>query len=110
MILTSLEQTDFLDYIWSSTLEKVGNIGDLQTGWWLISVGIGIALFLALVVTFKTNVNQISRKQLDEFIQVKKYIPELYIELNRNMEYLRYFVHANTWKKRIIDTSLRLKP
>ncbi len=103
MILTSLEQTDFLDYIWSSTLEKVGNIGDLQTGWWLISVGIGIALFLALVVTFKTNVNQISRKQLDEFIQVKKYIPELYIELNRNMEYLRYFVHANTWKKRIID-------
>lgn len=103
MILTGLEQTSVLDYVWSSVCEKVGNIGDLQTGWWLITVFIGIALFLALVVTFKSNVNQISRLQLEEFIRVKKYIPELYIELNRNMECLRYFAYADTWKRRIIN-------
>ena len=103
MILTGLEQTGFWDYVWSSVCEKVGSIGDLQTGWWLVTVCIGIALFLALVVTFKSNVNQISRLQLDEFIRVKKYIPELYIELNRNMECLRYFAYADTWKKRIIN-------
>lgn len=87
---------------YAELMEFVSSIGDLQTLWWLICTLFSIAIFSAFVVKFRENVNEKSKLQIDDFLKSQKYIPEIYVELNRNMEYIRCFTHKKTWRKRII--------
>lgn len=106
MSITCLAQTAVLNEVKKTVYAELGQliscIGNLQTLWWLICTIFTVAVFFALIVMFRKNVNEISRSQLEEFSRARKYIPELYVELNRNMEYLRYFTHRNSWRKRVI--------
>lgn len=106
MSMTCLVQTvtmnEIMQAMYSELMEFVSCIGNLQTLWWLVCAIFAVAVFAAFVVYFRENVNHISMLQIEEFSEAQKYIPELYIELNRNMECIRYFTHRNTWRRRII--------
>lgn len=80
----------------------LGWIGNLETLYGVICfVGLFL-LFWRAVVLFRKRVNAISLRQVSAFKRNKKYIPELFTELNGNLENLRYFVFSNRWKRRII--------
>lgn len=80
----------------------LGWIGNLETLYGVICfVGLFL-LFWRTVVLFRKSVNSISTRQVSAFKRNKKYIPELFTELNGNLENLRYFVFSNRWKRRII--------
>ena len=59
-------------------------------------------MFWISVTSFTKRVNTESINQVVVFKNNRKYIPELFIELNDNLENLRYFVFSNRWKRRII--------
>ena len=40
---------------------------------------------------------------INKFINEKKYLPDIYVELNNNMEMLRYYIFSSRWKHRIIN-------
>lgn len=77
-------------------------LGQAQTIWSILLFLAFVILFVLCLFLFRKNVNKYSKKQIDNFIKVKKYVPELYIELNENMEFLRYFIFSYRWKWRII--------
>ena len=77
-------------------------IGQGQTLWSVLTFIAFLVAFAFCIVWFRSKVNRISKKQIDEFIKVKKYAPSLYVELNDNMEQLRYFVFSSRWKWRIV--------
>lgn len=86
-----------------SVLEKfLDLLGQAQTIWSILLFLAFVILFVLCLFLFRKNVNKYSKKQIDNFIKVKKYVPELYIELNENMEFLRYFIFSYRWKWRII--------
>lgn len=87
----TLSFTDILDFI-----------GKFDTICGIISVAMIVVLFVWLLLTFRKKINKSTKNQVDFFISDGKYIPEIYIELNESMEYLRYFIYGNRWKKRII--------
>lgn len=87
----TLSFTDILDFI-----------GNFDTIRGIISVIIILLLFVWLLITFRKKINKITKKQVEFFIADGKYIPQIYIELSEAMEYLRYFIYSNKWKKRII--------
>ncbi len=80
----------------------LNSIGQGQTLWSVLAFFAFIFIFAFCLVMFRTKLNKISLKQIDNFIKVKKYAPSLYIELNDNMEQLRYFIFATRWKCRIV--------
>ena len=47
--------------------------------------------------------------QVEFFIADGKYIPQIYIELSEAMEYLRYFIYRNKWKKFKVTSLFRQK-
>lgn len=73
-------------------------LGQAQTIWSILLFLVFAILFVLCLFLFRKNVNENSIKQIDNFIKVKKYSPELYIELNENMEFLRYFIFSYRWK------------
>lgn len=77
-------------------------IGYGQTLWSLLGLFISVFLIIGSLALFRMQVNKISKKQINSFIKVRKYTPELYTELNENMECLRYFMFSYRWKWRII--------
>lgn len=77
-------------------------IGNIETLYSVICFAVLFLLFWQSVVIFRKRVNSISLWQISVFKRNKKYIPELFTELNGNLENLRYFVFANRWKRRII--------
>lgn len=80
----------------------LGWIGNIETLYGVVCfVGLFL-LFLWSVAFFRKHVNSISLQQVSAFKRNKKYIPELFTELNGNLENLRYFVFSNRWKRRII--------
>lgn len=89
-----------------NTVEKfekaLGFIGDLETLYGIIGFVILCVLFCCSVISFRKRINKISAHQLCVFKRNKKYIPELFTELNYNLENLRYFVFSKHWKRRII--------
>ena len=87
----TLSFTDILD-----------SIGNFETICGIISVAMTVVFFVCLLITFRKKINKITKKQVDFFISDGKYIPQIYIELSEAMEYLRYFIYRNKWKKRII--------
>lgn len=86
----------------------VNSFGEIQTAWGLIvAVVLAVAFFYA-IFSFQKRVNKRTSSQIHFFVKVKKYEPELYIELNRNMECLRYFVFSHNWKTRIVQAYNKL--
>ena len=73
-----------------------------QTIWGVLGLLAFVIVFVFCLITFRKRVNKISKNQIDVFVKVKKYIPSLYVELNDNMEHLRYFIFSYRWKWRII--------
>ena len=73
-----------------------------QTIWGALAFLAFIMVFGFCLINFRKKVNRISGNQIDAFVKVKKYIPSLYVELNDNMEQLRYFIFSYRWKWRII--------
>lgn len=104
MSMTCLAQTmkEIWQAVYADASEFVSCVGNLQTLWWLVCTIFAVAVFVAFVISFRKNVNKKSILQIEEFSQAQKYIPEIYIELNRNMEYIRYFTHRKSWRRRII--------
>lgn len=80
-------------------LDFIGNIDTIKG---IVSFVILVCLFVFLLLTFRKKVNKITNKQIEFFISDGKYIPQIYIEISQAMEYLRYFIQGNKWKKRII--------
>lgn len=80
----------------------LGWIGNLETLYGVICFAGLFLLFWRAIVLFRKSVNSISLRQVSAFKRNKKYIPELFTELNGNLENLRYFVFSNRWKRRII--------
>ena len=89
-----------------SRVDKVSDfiscVGDAQTAWWIFGVVVSILVFISCLFRFRKHINQISLEQIKAFQNTQKYIPEIYTELNQNMEFLRYYVHSKTWKRRVI--------
>lgn len=88
---------------WISSIEdSLGIIGNIQTLYSVLVVMALIILFCVSVMGFTKKVSAESIKQVAVFKKNRKYIPELFTELNSNLENLRYFVFCNIWKRRII--------
>ncbi|MBO5713150.1 MAG: hypothetical protein J6R88_03015, partial [Clostridia bacterium] len=75
----------------------IETIGQAQTIYSLIVFVCVILVFVACLILFRRNVNKLSKEQINEFKDNKKYIPQLYVELNNNMEKLRYFFFSARW-------------
>jgi hypothetical protein len=72
-------------------------LGYVSTGFTLIGL-IGYVCSLS----FAGRLKEETENQIRVFTKVKKYEPSLFVELNENMEHLRYFLFAYKWKKRVI--------
>lgn len=59
-------------------------------------------IFCVLIVFFRRFTNCLTHSQIKQFETEGKYLPPTYIELNKNMEYLRFFIFSRKWKRRII--------
>ena len=82
--------------------DVLGVIGNIQTMYSVLGTIILIIMFWISVAGFTNKVNAKSLKQVAVFKKNRKYIPELFTELNGNLENLRYFIFSNRWKRRII--------
>lgn len=89
-------------------LQVIDNIARTQTSWNLIVFVFTIALLIYYITNFRRKINQKTMSQIVFFKNIKKYDPSLYIELNRNMENLRYFIMSYKWKHRLIRQYNRL--
>ena len=98
MLLTSEASPNMID----KTEKALGFIGNIETLCGIVGFAILCALFCWSVVSFRKRTSKISLQQLCVFKRNKKYIPELFTELNYNLENLRYFVFSKHWKRRII--------
>lgn len=98
LLASGVQQTN----LGQSIEDGLGWIGNIETLYGVICfVGLFL-LFWRSVAIFRKRVNSISLRQILVFKRNKKYIPELFTELNGNLENLRYFVFSNRWKRRII--------
>ena len=98
MLLTSEASPNMVEKI-EKALSVIGNIETLGG---IAGFTILCALFCCSIISFRKRTNKISLQQLCVFKRNKKYIPELFTELNCNLENLRYFVFSSRWKRRII--------
>ena len=87
----TMEQFSLLDFI-----------GQVQTIWSIVAFCVFLLFFSVSLIIFRQKINRLSMSQIKDFRKAKKYIPEIYIELNDNMEHLRCFFFATRWKRRII--------
>lgn len=86
----------------------LGAFDEIQTTWEaFVAVVLAIA-FICTIFSFRKRVNERTSSQIQFFVKTKKYEPGLYIELNRNMECLRYFVFSYNWKMRIVQAYNKL--
>lgn len=82
--------------------DLIDEIGTLQTAWGLIAAAVLVVVFFVLVLTFTNRINNATKQQIKRFQKDGKYLPDVYIELNNSMEYLRYFLFSYKWKCRVI--------
>lgn len=74
----------------------------IQNLYLLIGVVFVIIVFAFYMIFFRMRVNKRSLRQVDYFKKNRKYIPELFVELNESKEVLRFFVWGRKWKSRIV--------
>lgn len=103
-----MENTEVVSQtVFESSLNKMQNLidsfGQIQTAWGLVVAIVLMLAFIFAILSFRNSVNKSTKSQIQFFIKVKKYEPSLYIELNQNMENLRFFLFGNKWKKRIVQ-------
>lgn len=67
-----------------------------------IGLLISLILILMYLIFFQKKINKQSSKQINDFRKSKKYIKELYIELNDINEQLHYFAFKSKWKKKVV--------
>lgn len=94
-----LQSTDKTDYIMLFS----NLVSFAQNFWWLLCTLVFIIGVIIYIIRFRNMVNQGTRKQIDSFINEKKYIPELFVETNNTKEVLRYFIYGHKWKERVIN-------
>ena len=76
--------------------------GTIQDLWWLVVVAVGFIACLIAVLSFRKKTHRITKSTIGGLIRNKKYIPNLFVELNDGKETLRYFIYGKRWKKRIV--------
>jgi hypothetical protein len=76
--------------------------GTIQTCRDLIILLVLMLCFIVAVLSFRRRINKYTEEQIKRFVNVGKYEPDLYIELNSNLENLRYFLFSRKWKARIV--------
>ena len=76
--------------------------GTIQTCRDLIILIVLVLCFIVAALSFRRRINKYTEEQIERFINVGKYEPDLYIELNNNLENLRYFLFSRKWKARIV--------
>ena len=89
-------------FIAEKVMDLIDYIGRVQTMWAIIATVVLAIAFIYALCSFRRKVISETKAQIQFFKKVKKYEPSLYIELNRNMECLRYFIFSHKWKRRII--------
>lgn len=108
MSSTETTNKNLFDIVVEKARTIVNSFGEIQTAWGLIVAVVLAVAFLYAIFSFRKRVNKRTSSQIQFFVKVKKYEPELYIELNRNMECLRYFVFSHNWKTRIVQAYNKL--
>lgn len=93
----------FLEILFDKILKIVDFFGKIQTAWGFVVAIVLVVAFIYALLSFRMTVNKRTKSQIQFFTKVKKYEPSLYIELNQNMECLRYFLFAHKWKNRIVQ-------
>jgi energy-coupling factor transporter ATP-binding protein EcfA2 len=76
--------------------------GTIQTCRDLIILIVLMLCFIVAALSFRRRINKCTKDQIKRFISVGKYEPDLYIELNNNLENFRYFLFSRKWKARIV--------
>lgn len=64
--------------------------GTIQTCRDLIILIVLMLCFIVAALSFRRRINKCTKDQIKRFISVGKYEPDLYIELNNNLENFRY--------------------
>lgn len=98
--MQSVSKTTVETSFFKEVLDMIGSFQTLQS---ILLVVCGLGVFFLCLFMFKRNINKISKQTIRSFINVKKYLPKTYIELNNNMENLRYFIFSRWWKKRVVS-------
>ena len=73
-------------------------IGSTQTVWGVFITIVCILFFIYCVISFRTKMKKQSNSMINKFVNEKKYLPHIYVELNNNMEMLRYYIFSSTLK------------
>ena len=94
-------------------MKDVSELIDVLGNWYfLITVIAGIIVIICFLLLSTKLVNSLSRKKIKELKKNRKYIPELYVELDNTLELLRYYVYSNLrfgfirafcWKVRLVN-------
>ena len=101
--ITSQNYLDILVKLFKRIENIVSAFGEIQTAWGFIVLIFLLLFFCYSVIMFSKKVNQQTHLQIQAFNKMGKYEPALYIELNRNLECLRYFLFSYNWKSRIVQ-------
>lgn len=92
-----------------SFISTVSNyVSDFQNWLWLLGICLIFLFIIIYLFSNKRRINVLSKNKLQEFIQNKKYIPLLFVELSNAKELLRYFIYGHKWRKKVIIDFNRL--
>lgn len=103
---------DTINIIYSDAKDVSEFIDVLGNWYFLITVIAGIIVTICFLLLSTKLVNSLSRKKIKELKKNRKYIPELYVELDNTLELLRYYVYSNLrfgfirafcWKVRLVN-------
>lgn len=109
LLLVQLVNTDMSGSVESKTFfEKMndglfGNIAEFISNclvYWPFCVF--VLVMLVFLFTFKKRTKDVSKHNINTLKKNGKYIKGVFVELNDTKELLRYFMHGDSWRKRII--------
>lgn len=88
----------------ASIIDFFSSLSDkIQNLLWL-----GILIFTMFVLvnslfSIRRKANKFTNEQINHLIKDEKYIPGVFVELNKSKEVLRYFIYSKKWRKRLIQ-------
>lgn len=86
---------DTINIIYSDAKDVSEFIDVLGNWYFIITIIAGIIGIICFILLSTKLVNSISHKKINALKKNKKYIPELYVELDDTLETLRYFINSN---------------